>query len=128
MLRRANRQSLAGSRRSSQVNGRMQNLVASIVTVALAEAQRRCPENFEFGMLIGNGCLASANGRKPRPAVPAVRTERGIPEARCQPWPDFLPTQIEGHRADQVVANLGVNLVKRVVIQRGKIISVRKFR
>src|SRR5260370_6395139 len=100
MLRRANPQKLAGSRRSSQVNGRMQNLLASIVAVALAEAQRRCPENFEFGMLIGNGCLASANGRKPRPAVPAVRTERGIPEARCQPWLYVLLTPLICHRGD----------------------------
>src|SRR5258708_27353217 len=79
-------------------------------------------------MLFGNGSLGAGDGRKSRPTVPTMGAERGIPEARCQPGPDFILTQIVSHRRHQLVENVGVNLVERVVIQCGKIIAVRKFR
>src|SRR5258708_14761287 len=79
-------------------------------------------------MLIGNGCFASTNGRKARPTVSTMRAEHSILEARCQPGPDFLFAQVVGHWRDQLVENVGVYFVERIVIQRGKIIPVRKFR
>src|SRR5438132_10482630 len=78
--------------------------------------------------LIGNGCFASAYSRKPRPTVSTMRAQQGIAESRCQPGPDFVFAQIVSHRRDQLIENVGVNLVERVAIERGKIISVRKFR
>src|ERR1700687_3617785 len=79
-------------------------------------------------MLFGNGCLGAAEGRRPRPAVRAMGAESDIPKARRQPGSDFILTQIVSHRRHQLIENVGVNFVERVVIQRGKIIAVRKFR
>src|SRR6266513_507518 len=53
--------------------------------------------------------------------------ERGIPEARCQPGPDFILAQIISHRSHQLIENVSVNFVEWIVIQCGKIIAVRKF-
>ena len=41
--------------------------------------------------------------------------------------PDFVFAQIVGDRRDQLIENVGVNLVERIVIERCKIFSVRKF-
>src|ERR1700674_2992991 len=106
----------------------MQLLHTSIVAVALAVAQRGEPANLKICMLFGNGCLGAADGSKSRPTVPAMGAERGIPKARREPGPDFILTQIVSHRRHQLVENVGVDFVERVVIQRGKIIAVRKFR
>ena len=78
--------------------------------------------------LIGNGCFVSANGRKPRPTVSAMRAQQGIPKARRHPGPDFLFAQIVSDRCDELVENVGMYFVERIVILRGEIIPVRKFR
>src|SRR6267378_4072579 len=110
----------------AETNGRMQLLHTSIVAVALAVAQRGELANLKICTLFGNGCLGAADGRKSRPTVSAMGAERGIPEPRSQPGPDFIFTQIVSHRRHQLVENVGVNFIERVVIQRGKIIAVRK--
>src|ERR1700687_2085550 len=79
-------------------------------------------------MLFGNGSLGAADGRKSRPAVSAMGAERGIPEARCQPGPDFILSQVISHRRHELIENVGVNLIERIVIQCREIIAVRKFR
>src|SRR5690242_16258663 len=66
--------------------------------------------------LIGNGCFASAYGRKPCPTVSPMRTQHGIPESRRQPGPDFVFTQIVGHGRDELVENVGMYFVERIVI------------
>src|SRR2546430_195633 len=86
------------------------------------------PRNSDSCMLVSNSCLASAHSRKPCPTVSTMRAQQGIAESRCQPGPDFVFAQIVSHRRDQLIENVGVNLVERVAIERGKIISVRKFR
>src|SRR6266446_7133618 len=79
-------------------------------------------------MRFRDGRLAPADGCKSGPAIPAVRSKRGIPETRCQPRPDFLLAQIMGHRRHQLVEDVRVNLIERIVVQGGKIIAVRKLR
>src|SRR5258707_14071374 len=105
----------------------MQLLHTSIVAVALAAAQRGEPANLNIRTLFGNGCLGAADGRNSRPTVSAMRAECGVPEARRQPGPDFILTQIASYRRHQLVENVGGNFVERVGIQRGKIIAVSKF-
>ena len=106
----------------------MQILFTSIVAAALAMAQRGSPANLEICMLFGNGGFDAADGRKPRPTVSAMGAKRGIPEARCQPGPDFIFTQVISHRRHELIENVGVNLIERVVIKRSEIIAVRKSR
>src|SRR5947208_16907330 len=79
-------------------------------------------------MLVGNSCFASADGCKPRPTVSAMRAQQGIAESRCQPGPDFVFTQVVSHRCDQLIENVGMYFVARIVIHSGTIITVRKFR
>src|SRR5437879_695297 len=86
------------------------------------------PRILIFCMLVGNSCFASADGCKPRPTVSAMRAQQGIAESRCQPGPDFVFTQVVSHRCDQLIENVGMYFVERIVIQSGKIIPVRKFR
>src|SRR5438309_929951 len=78
-------------------------------------------------MLFGSGSSGAADGSKSRPTVPAMGAERGIPKARCQPGPNFILAQIVSHRRHQLIENVGVNFVEWIVIQCGKIITVRKF-
>src|SRR2546421_10704562 len=86
------------------------------------------PRNSDSCMLVSNSCLASAHGRKPRPTVSAMRAQQGIAESRCQPGPNFVFAQIVSDRRDELIEDIGMDLVERVVIERSKIISVRKFR
>src|SRR5713226_2387233 len=85
-------------------------------------------ETKNLPMRFRDGRLAPADSCKSGPAIPAVRSKRGIAEAGCQPRPDFLLAQIMGHRRHQLVEDVRVNLIERVVIQAGKIIAVRKLR
>src|SRR6202045_3774900 len=116
------------ARDPAETNGRMQILFTSIVAAALAMAQRGSPANLKICMLFGNGSFGAADDRKPCPTVPAMGAERGIPEARCQPGPDFILTQVISNRRHELIENVGVNLIEWVVIQRSEIIAVRKFR
>src|SRR6266576_5389396 len=106
----------------------MEILFTSIVAAALAMAQRGSPANLEFCTLFSNGSFGAADGCKSRPTVSAMGAERGVPKARCQPGSDFSFSQVISHRRHELIENVGVNLIERVVIKRSEIIAVRKFR
>src|SRR5207247_2476131 len=59
--------------------------------------------------------------------VAAMRTQQGVPESRCQPGANLVFAQVVSDRCDQLVENIRVNFVERVVIENGKIISIRKL-